>query len=92
MNANIITINAVESMDTMGNITEQQAVEFVEFLEKELSAKYPNARITVDLNNWQGSSDLYVESALDDQGYELESDPELLVREFINQCWNHWAN
>ena len=91
MNANIIKIDAVETSETMGDITEDQAAEFVIFLGKELAAEYPNAEISIDLNSRQSSSSLYVECASDDQGYDLESNPKVLVREFMNYCWERWA-
>lgn len=91
MNANITRIDAVETVEEMGETTKDQAGEFIEFLEKELANEYPNATISVELDNRQSTSTLYVECASDDQGYDLESDPKSLVHEFMNYCWERWA-
>lgn len=91
MNANITKIELTETIHTMGDTTEDQAVAFVEHLESELADEFPSAAITVELNNRQSDTTVYAESEVDDDGCPLETDPEAVVREFINRVWDRWC-
>lgn len=91
MNANITKIELTETINTMGETTEEQAAEFVEHLKSELADEFPNATISVKLNNRQSDTTVYVESAVDSDGCPLETEPEAVVREFINRVWDRWC-
>lgn len=90
MNANITKIEITETIQTMGDTTEIQARDFMSWIEEQLHSEYPNAELSLKLDNRQSNSTVYAESATDSDGIPIETEPEDMVREFINRCWDKW--
>lgn len=87
----ITNIKIVETIHTMGETSETDAERFVEYLSNELALEYPNAEISVELNNRISSTQICVECDLDEDGCPTEIDGEEIVQEFINRVWENWC-
>ncbi len=88
MNANITKIEITQSIHTMGEVTEEQAAEWNDFLESKLTEEFPQAEISVKLSKRSDSNNLYAESRDDADGCPIDTDPKNTVQEFINYCWD----
>ena len=91
MNANITKIETTQTLETMGETTEEQAAEWCEYLETKLAEQYPDAEISVELNNRQSSTTLYVECDLDEEGVPTNFNAKAEVNEFMNYLWDAWC-
>jgi hypothetical protein len=87
----ITKIEAVQTIHALGETNNEQAEDWIVFLEEGLHAQYPDAEISVDLNNRQSSSTLYVECDEDEEGAPTDIDATNTVREYINYLWEQWC-
>lgn len=87
----ITKIEAVQTIEEMGETNNEQAVKWMSFLEEKLHEQYPDAEISVDLNNRQSSGTLYVECDEDEEGAPTDINAKNTVRDYINYLWEQWC-
>ena len=87
----ITKIEAVQTIEEMGDTNNEQAVKWMSFLEEKLREQYPDAEIAVDLNNRQSSGTLYVECDEDEEGAPTDIDATNTVKDYINYLWEQWC-
>lgn len=77
-------IEAVQTIYEMGETNNEQAEDWRVFLEEGLREQYPDAEISVCLNNRQSSGTLYVECDTDINATDN-------VKAYINYLWEQWC-
>lgn len=87
----ITRIDTEQTIEMMGDVTEEQASEWIEFLETGLHKQYPDAEISVDLKNGQSGGKLYVECDVDEEGAPTDIDAKNTVGDYINYLWEQWC-
>jgi len=87
----ITKIEAVQTIEEMGGKNNEQAENWRAFLEEGLREQYPDAEISVDLNNRQSSGTLYVECDEDEEGAPTDIDAKNTVNDYINYLWEQWC-
>jgi hypothetical protein len=84
----ITKIDITETVQTMGETSAADAELFCDFLRAELVDEYPDAEISVTLNNRISSTVIYVETDLDEDGCPTNMNAEDEIQEFINRKWD----
>ena len=84
----ITKIDITETIHTMGETNETDAEKFCEYLAEQLADEYPDAEISVKLNNRISSTVIYVETDVDDDGCPTNMNAEDEIQEFINRKWD----
>lgn len=83
----ITKIEITETVQTMGETNEADAEKFCKYLEEQLADEYPDAEISVKLNNRISSTIIYVDEVETDDDCPTNMNAESEIREFINSVW-----